>query len=56
VRSKTQAHFRHVRQAGVRGFPTLILQQGERLHPITHGWLPLTEIRAALEAKLHVPP
>lgn len=52
MRSKAQAHFNHARQAGVRGFPTLILQQGDKLHLITHGWQPLAEIRAALDAKL----
>lgn len=52
MRSKTQAHFQQARQVGVRGFPTLILQQGDKLHLITHGWQPLAEIRAALDAKL----
>jgi putative protein-disulfide isomerase len=52
VRSKTLAHFKHARQAGVRGFPTLILQQGQDLHPITHGWQPLADVRAALDAQL----
>lgn len=52
TRDKTRAHFQRARQAGVRGFPTLILQQGEALHQITHGWQPLADIRAALEAQL----
>ncbi len=52
MRSKTQAHFQQARQVGVRGFPTLILQLGDKLHLITHGWQPLAEIRAALDAKL----
>jgi putative protein-disulfide isomerase len=52
MRSKTQAHFQQARQVGVRGFPTLILQQGDKLHLITHGWQPLADIHAALDAKL----
>lgn len=50
--SKTLAHFKHARQAGVRGFPTLILQQGDRLHLITHGWRPLKEIETELDVRL----
>lgn len=49
---KTQAHFKQARQVGVRGFPTLILQQGDKLHLITNGWQPLAEIKATLDAKL----
>jgi putative protein-disulfide isomerase len=52
VRARTQAHFRHGRQAGVRGFPTLILQQDQELHLITHGWQPLADIRPALDSRL----
>lgn len=52
MKSRTQSHFRHARQAGVRGFPTLILQQGEKLDLITHGWQPLADIRNALESRL----
>lgn len=52
MRSKTQAHFQQARQVGVRGFPTLILQQGDKLHLITHGWQPPAKICAALDAKL----
>lgn len=50
--AKTQAHFRQARQAGVKGFPTLILQQGEQLHPISNGCLPLDSVRAAIDAHL----
>ncbi len=51
-RAKTQAHFRQARQAGVQGFPTLILQQDEQLHPISTGCLPLDTVRAAIDACL----
>ncbi|OZA28763.1 MAG: protein-disulfide isomerase [Hydrogenophilales bacterium 17-64-11] len=52
ARAGTQAHFRQARQAGVRGFPALILQQGTQLHPIGTGWQPLDAVRAAIEARL----
>lgn len=31
---------------------SLILQRGEKLELITHGWQPLADIRAALDARL----
>jgi putative protein-disulfide isomerase len=49
ARARTEAHFRQARQAGVRGFPTLIVQQGEHLHPISNGCLPLETVRAAID-------
>ncbi|ODU40531.1 MAG: protein-disulfide isomerase [Thiobacillus sp. SCN 63-374] len=52
ARAGTRAHFRQARQAGVRGFPALILQQGTQLHPIGNGWQPLDAVRAAIEARL----
>ena len=52
MRTRTLAHFKHARQVGVRGFPTLILQQGDDLHLITNGWQPLADVRAALESRL----
>jgi putative protein-disulfide isomerase len=52
ARSKTQAHFRQARQAGVRGFPTLILQQDAQLHPVCNGCLPLDIVRTAIDARL----
>ena len=52
ARTKTQAHFRQARQAGVRGFPALILQQDTQLHSVSNGCLPLDTVRAALDAYL----
>lgn len=52
ARSKTQAHFKQARQAGVRGFPALILQRDAQLHAISHGCQPLETVRAALDAGL----
>ncbi len=52
ARARTQAHFRQARQAGVRGFPALILQQDLQLHSVSNGCLPLETVRAALDAYL----
>ena len=52
ARAKTQAHFRQARQAGISGFPTLIVQQGAQLHPISNGCLPLETVRDAIERSL----
>ena len=49
TRARTQAHFRQARQAGVRGFPTLIVQQGAQLHPVCSGCQPLDTVRAAID-------
>jgi putative protein-disulfide isomerase len=50
--ARVRAHFKQARQVGVRGFPTLILQQGETLHLIANGWQPLDEIREKIEMQL----
>lgn len=50
--ARVQAHFRQARLAGVRGFPTLILQQDAQLQPIASGCQSLDAVRAALESKL----
>jgi putative protein-disulfide isomerase len=52
ARARTKAHFRQARQAGVRGFPTLILQRDAQLHPVCNGCLPLDTVRAAIDARL----
>jgi putative protein-disulfide isomerase len=52
ARGKAKAHFRQARQAGVRGFPTLIAQQDNQLHRISDGCRPLDTVRAAIEACL----
>ena len=55
ARARTQAHFRQARQAGVRGFPALILQQDTQLHSVSTGCQPLDTVRAALNAWLTTP-
>lgn len=52
ARAKTQAHFRQARQAGVRGFPALILQQDSQLHAISNGCQPLEIVRAVIDRAL----
>ncbi|OZA14798.1 MAG: protein-disulfide isomerase [Hydrogenophilales bacterium 17-62-8] len=52
ARTRTQAHFAHSRKAGVRGFPTLILQRGEQLDRITDSWQPLDAVQAELDRLL----
>lgn len=52
ARAKTQAHFRQARQAGVRGFPALILQQDSQLHAVGNGCLPLETVRGTVGACL----
>ena len=47
--TRTQAHFRQARQAGVRGFPTLILQQDAQLQPVCNGYQPLDAVREAID-------
>jgi putative protein-disulfide isomerase len=52
ARARTQAHFRQARQAGVRGFPALILQQDSQLHPVSNGCQPLDTVCAAIDGYL----
>lgn len=52
ARARTQAHFRQARIAGVKGFPTLILQQDSQLHPVSAGFQPLDIVRATLDRHL----
>ena len=54
AREKTQAHFHMARKAGVRGFPSAVLQRGDQLLFLTRGYLPLAELRPAIDAWLAV--
>ena len=44
IRQQTQRHFQHARQAGVRGFPTLLLQNIDRFELLTAGYRPYSEL------------
>lgn len=53
VRERTRRHFLQTLRAGVRGFPTLILQQGAALTPISTGWQMFDTVQATLERALN---
>ncbi len=55
TRDKTHTHFRQTRAASVRGFPTLIVQQGERLTTVCTGCETLDHVRAAIDACFAAP-
>jgi putative protein-disulfide isomerase len=55
VKTKTQEHFRHTLQAGVRGFPTLVLQDASGPTLLTHGYRPFEELQPQIEAWLRQP-
>lgn len=54
IRHKTRTHFEITRRSGVRGFPTVLLQDGTgtsgRL--LTHGYRPFAELRPVIESWL----
>ena len=52
VKNKTRAHFRITREAGVRGFPTIVLKAESGHKLLTNGCRPLAELRPQLEAWL----
>jgi putative protein-disulfide isomerase len=52
VRNKTRTHFRVTREAGVRGFPTIVLQAATGHKLLTNGCRPLEELLPELEAWL----
>ncbi len=49
ARANTLAHFQMARKLAVRGFPTLVAQQGERHAVLTMGYRPLRELQADIE-------
>lgn len=49
MRQQTQHHFQRTRQAGVRGFPTLLLQNIDRFELLTAGYRPYTELVPEIE-------
>lgn len=52
VRARTLAHFQMARKLDVRGFPTLVAQQGERHQPLTTGYCALAELQTRIDAWL----
>ncbi len=49
MKNKTLAHFQQARQFGVRGFPTLVLQNNESFALLTHGYRPFAELENAID-------
>ncbi|OGI52720.1 MAG: protein-disulfide isomerase [Candidatus Muproteobacteria bacterium RIFCSPHIGHO2_12_FULL_60_33] len=49
IRKKTQTHFQIARQSGVRGFPTVVLQNGTTGALLTHGYRPFGELQPAID-------
>ena len=52
IKQKTQAHFHRARQFGVRGFPTLILQNDDGYTLLTHGYQPFESLAPQIAAWL----
>lgn len=52
VKNKTRAHFRMAREAGVRSFPTIMLQMESGHRLLTNGCRPFEELRPEIEAWL----
>lgn len=52
VKNKTRAHFRMAREAGVRSFPTILLQMESGHQLLTNGCRPFEELRPEIEAWL----
>ncbi len=48
ARSGVLAHFRQAREWGVRGFPTVILQNDAGYRLLSNGWRPLEELRPGI--------
>jgi putative protein-disulfide isomerase len=52
TRALTHEDFRTARNLGVQGFPTLLLQQDDRLFPVTRGYLPHERLEPVLRGLL----
>ena len=49
---KTQQHFQGARQAGVRGFPSLVLQHDSEYQFISRGYRPFAELQPVIDSWL----
>jgi putative protein-disulfide isomerase len=49
ARQKTQQHFASTQQAGVRGFPTLVLQQDSHFEFISRGYQPFEGLASSID-------
>jgi putative protein-disulfide isomerase len=55
VKAKTQMYFQRTQQAGVRGFPTVVLQDASGPRLLTHGYRPFDELQPQIDAWLTQP-
>jgi putative protein-disulfide isomerase len=55
VQAKTRMHFQQTQEAGVRGFPTVLLQEPSGATLLTRGYRPFEELRPGIEAWLARP-
>jgi putative protein-disulfide isomerase len=49
MQKKTQTHFQIARESGVRGFPTVVLQDGTTGTLLTNGYRPFEELQPAID-------
>lgn len=52
MRKLTQQHFIRTRKAGVRGFPTVVWQQGEVVELVSNGYVPYATLAGEIDARL----
>ena len=52
VKQKTLQHFQTTHQAGVRGFPSLVIQQGDEFEFIASGCQPFEAVTSSIENRL----
>lgn len=56
MREATHADFEESQAWGIRGFPTLLAQSGDRLQLVTRGYVPIETLRERLAAALAAHP
>lgn len=56
MKNKTRTHFQFTREAGVRGFPTIVLQNEPSGTLLTHGYRPFAALKPEIENWLAAPP
>lgn len=55
MQKKTQTHFQIARESGVRGFPTVVLQDGATGTLLTNGYRPFEELQPTIDQWLAQP-
>jgi putative protein-disulfide isomerase len=52
IKARTQTHFQRTREVGIRGFPTVVLENAGGYTLLTSGYRPLSELQPEIEAWL----